>query len=342
MNPFNIIDDVYRIAAQPVTQLRSFSTELQHWYQAFPSQNYLQPCIIDRKAALVCKKHLSVTAPQAFRALKAICGQYGIILKEDSRAETSPPPFAHNRRKLVVVLTFCLSMASGVQAADVNHHVLAAASSMANQPVSLTINKQTLSDVTLKISSETGIHFKFNAAVEHDQVNIKLNAQDWKGALAQLLESYNYSTIQEGNIIKTVFITGYKGGVKPVADENVNPAATQPTSFLENPTTVDITLPTDKLANMPDGGDTLVDLPVGTFTVKQESMVALEDGTLSWVGTMDDENQFYRLYLASTGDGEVIGNVFTPNGAYNIETIDGQTVMVEVNQVSMQLSAMAE
>lgn len=341
MNPINIIGEIYRVSTQPVAHLRSLATELQYWYQAFPAHNYLQPCIIEGKAALVCQKHLGSTAPQAFRSLKAICTQYGIFLKEDARAEIQSN-IVHNRRKLAIVLTFCLTMASSAQANNLNTHAIAAASSLANQPVSLLINKKTLSDVTLKIAHETGIRFKFNSAVEHDLINAKLDAQDWKGALNQLLENYNYSTIQEGNIIKTVFITGYKGGVKPTTDETVNSATAQPASFLENPAIVDINLPTDELANMQEGGDTLVDLPVGTFTVKQESMVALEDGTLSWVGTMNDDNQFYRLYLASTQDGEVIGNVFTPDGAYNIETMDGQTVMVEVNQVSMQVSAMSE
>lgn len=342
MNPINTIDQVYRVAARPVAQLHSLVTELQHWYQAFSSHNYLQPCVIEGQAALVCKMHLGTTAPQAFRALKAICDQYGIFLKQDSRAEINPSPIAHNRRQLAVVLTFCLTMASAVQATNVNHDAITAAASVANQPVSLVINKQSLADVTLKISRETGIGFKFNAAVEHDLINIKLHAQNWKGALGQLLDNYNYSTIQEGNTIKTVFITGYKGGVKPTTQQDVKLAEDQPASFLETPAMVDITLPTDELTSLAEGGEMLVDLPVGTFTVKQESMVALEDGTLSWVGTMDDENQFYRFYLASTQDGEVIGNVFTPDGAYNIETIDGQTVMVEVNPVGMQASAMPE
>ncbi len=348
MNPIDIIEEVYRVAAQPVAHVRSLATELQHWYQAFPANNYLQPCVIDGKAALVCKKHLGDTAPQAFRALKAICGQYGIFLKEDSRAENRPSHIAHNRRKLAVVLTYCLTMASAAQAANLSRHTLAGASLVATQSVSLVIKKQMLSDVTLKIASETGIRFKFNVAVQNDLITKKLDAQDWKGALGQLLASYNYSTIQEGNVIKTVFITGYKGGVKPPANEDINRAlpdtadTDQLTDFLVNQEMVDITLPTDELANLPEGSDMLVDLPVGAFIVRQESMVALEDGTLSWVGTMDDENQFYRLYLTRAEDGEVIGNIFTPDGAYNIETIDGQTVMVAVDQISMRTSAMPE
>lgn len=341
MNPFYVIEEVYRVAAQPVMEVRSLATELQYWSQAFPVHNYLQPCVIDGKAALVCKKQLSEIAPQAFRTLKAICGQYGVVLKQDARTIITPLPFVQNRRKLAIVLTFCLIMTPVAHAASVSSHAVSIASSIANQPVSLVLKKQTLSAATLKISSATGMRFKFNVAVQDDLIDVKLNAQDWKGALEQLLSNYNYSTIQEGNIIKTVFVTGYKGGVKPASDEAINPVNVdmdQPAPFGDDMAMVDISLPIEALENMPEGSDMPVDLPVGTFIVKQESMVALEDGTKSWVGTMDDQNQFYRLYLASTQDGEVIGNVFTPDGAYNIETIDGQAVMVEVNQVSMRVS----
>jgi hypothetical protein len=65
-------------------------------------------------------------------------------------------------------------------------------------------------------------------------------------------------------------------------------------------------------------------------------MVDSEDGTLSWVGTMEGANNIYRLYLAKTQEGDVVGNVYTPEGAYNIETINGQTVLIEIDQVSMR------
>jgi len=336
MNPIDIIEQVYRTATQPIEHIQSLSTELRHWYQAFPDANYLQPCVIGGQAAIVCQRQLSASTPQAFRALKAICCQYGVFLKEDVRSQPDPGNLVHNRRQLAIVLTFCLTMASAVQAANVGKN--ATAGMQPPQTISMVCHKQTLSEVTFKIAQETGIQFRFNVAVEQDLVHKNLHARDWKGALSQLLNHYNYSTIQEGNAIKTVFITGYKGGVKPapVTDDRVSDDYSQTAPIVTDKAMMDITIPTDELANLPEAGEMPVDLPVGTFNVKQESMVALEDGTLSWVGTMDDDTQFYRLYLAQTHDGEVVGNVFTPNGTYNIETIDGQTVMVSVEQVSMR------
>jgi hypothetical protein len=338
MNPIDIIEHVYHATAQPVEHVQSLSTELRHWYQAFPAANYLQPCVIDGQAALVCQRQLSSATPHAFKALKAICQQYGIYLKEDVRTQTDQCPVAHNRRQLAIVLTFCLTMASAVQAANVVRHPTSSGLQALPQTIAMVCHKQTLSAVTLKIAEETGIQFKFNVAVEQDMVNRKLQAQDWKEALSQLLGHYNYSTIQEGDIIKKVFITGYKGGVKPVELSGTELPDDQPkaSGFFTDKVMQDITIPTEELTNLPEAGEMQVDLPIGSFNVKQESMVALEDGTLSWVGTMDDDAQFYRLYLAQTQDGEVIGNVFTPDGTYNIETIDGQTVMVSVDQVSMQ------
>lgn len=337
MNLINVIEQVYLAAEQPVPHVHSLATELRHWYQAFPATNYLQPCVIGGKAALVCQRHLSHKAPQAFRALQAICLQYGIYLKEDARRRAEPANIAHNHRKLTIVLTFCLTMANS-QAASLNQAAVPAVNQARSQTISLLIDQERLSDVTLKIAEQTGICFKFNAAVENDLISKKLQAQDWKSALAQLLQGYNYSTIQEGDAVRTVFITGYRGGIKPEAagEPSAGPYAGRSEDFLGNKVAVDVTIPTEELAGLPEDGRMQVDLPVGSFAVRQESMVALEDGTLSWVGTMDDENQFYRLYLARTQDGEVVGNVFTPDGAYNIETIDGQTVMVEVQQVSMR------
>jgi hypothetical protein len=339
MTPIDIIEQIYRSAAQPTLRLQTFTTELRHWYQAFPSSNYLQPCVIDGRAALICQRQLSAAAPPAFRALAALCAEHGIYLKEDARSHTNSPYAAHNRRKLAVVLTFCLTMAATTHASGVNTPAYFAAQQ--NQAVSAKFDSQSLSTITSDIAKQTGISFRFDAAVEKDKINATLNARDWKGGLAQLLQAYNYSTVQEGNVIKTVFITGYRGGIKPVTVNAVQNSITetipdQYQDFLQNATTADISLPTDQLADLPEGGSMPVDLPVGSFIVTRESMVELEDGTMSWVGTMDAESQFYRLYLAQTPDGDVIGNIFTPNGSYNIETIDGQTVMVEVQQLSLR------
>ena len=337
MTPTDVIESVYRNVSTPALNLQYLATELRHWYQAFPKTNHLQPCIIGGRAALICQKHLSDTMPQAYRTLKAICTENGIYLKEDSRGEHSNPDFTDNRRKAAVILTFCLTIA-----ANFPENAFAATSRIESQTVSVAFKNQTLSDVANKIAAQTGMRFKFDAAVENDMINKKLAAPNWNSAVDQLLQSYNYTTIQEGNVIKTIFISGYKGGMKPSTETEVGPDLysapdTYPSQdVFDSETSIDITIPTEELANLPEDGEMMIDLPVGTFNIKQESMVALDDGTLSWVGIMDDETQFYRLYLTRSEDGEIIGNIYTPNGAYNIETVDGRSVMIEVNQASMR------
>lgn len=347
MNPIETIDGVYRSAARPVERLGHLCTDLQHWYQAYPANHYLQPCVIEGKAALVCQKRLSSVAPLAYRALKAICDEYGIFLKEDARSQGAPQDFFQNRRSMAVVLTFFLNMVLSVEAANLSGESgLPTVSRIETQTqaVSLVIKNQTLQEAARNIALRTGMTFKFNAAVEKDMIDTKLLASDWKSALSQFLQDYNYATIQENGAIKTVFITGYKGAIKPVSDSGsgidqafpIDSHDDYPDSVFMDRMTMDVDIPTDLLTDLPEGGEMMVDLPVGGFIVKQESQVALEDGTLCWVGTMDDEESFYRLYLAQTQSGEVVGNVFSPYGVYNIETIDGRTVMVEVEQIGMR------
>lgn len=349
MNPIETIDGVYRAAAHPVVQLGHLCTDLQHWYQAYPANHYLQPCVIEGNATLVCQKRLSSVAPLAYRTLKAICDQYGIFLKEDARSQAAPQVFFQSRRNVVVVLTFCLNMVLSVEAA--NRSVDLGLSTglrieTQTQAVSLVIKNQTLQEAARGIALQTGMTFKFNAAVEKDMINTKLLASDWKIALSQFLQDYNYATIQENGVIKTVFITSYKGAIKPSSGTDSGSGNDQafpidsyndyPDSVFMDRVTMDIDIPTDLLADLQEGGEVMIDLPVGGYIVKQESQITLEDGTQCWVGTMDDEKGFYRLYLAQTQSGELVGNVFSPFGVYNIETIDDRTVMVEVEQIGMR------
>ncbi|MGY6277214.1 hypothetical protein [Methylomonas sp. MgM2] len=335
MTQIDVIESVYHDVIRPALNLQHLATALRHWYQAFPKTNYLQPCLINGKASLICQKELSDIDSQAYRALKSICSAYGIYLKEDARRQYSTTDFLHNRRKAAVILTFCLTMTSNVYAANVRGHAVAAASSIESQKISIAFKNQTLSDVVGEIADQTGIRFKFDTPVENDIINKKLIAPDWHSALDQLLQSYNYMTIKDGKAIKTIFISGYKGGMKPTTPIS-DPEPYPPEDVFDDRIITDIAVPTEELSNLPEGGNMMVDLPVGTFNVKRESMVALDDGTLSWVGVMDDESQFYRLYLTKSQDGEVVGTTYTPNGTYHIETIDGQTVMIEANQASMR------
>ena len=350
MNEIAVIEGVYSEATHQVAELEKLTVDLHRWYLLFPNHNYLQPCVIDGKAALICQKQLSTQATEAYQALMAICQKYGIYLKEDAREKSLYPDSVHCRRRVAVVLTFCmgLMMASELASASEKKHLALSAIGQ-TEVISQVFKNQPLSHVAQTITAQTGIAFKFNAAVQDDLINKNLAAPDWNGALIQLLQGYNYTTIQQHNQITTVFITGYKGGVKPLVDSGNSQQIPVDTLYdaelmdsgaqegvLEGRNSMDIDIPTDQLAELAEGGELVVDLPVGAFNIKQENMVDSEDGTLSWVGTMEGANNIYRLYLAKTQEGDVVGNVYTPDGAYNIETINGQTVLIEIDQVTMR------
>ncbi|MDD2802054.1 MAG: zinc-dependent metalloprotease family protein, partial [Methylococcales bacterium] len=92
-----------------------------------------------------------------------------------------------------------------------------------------------------------------------------------------------------------------------------------------------VNLPMDQLANIPIGDDVTLDLPIGQYKVKHDNSVQHDDNSSTWVGYLDEEGKGYRIYL-SQGETGVIGNVYTPDGAYNIETVDGQTVVVDIDK----------
>ncbi len=332
--PVDVVEDVYRTAEQPVLHLADFISELRYWYQAFPHCNYLQPCVISGRAALVCQNRLSEVAALAFQTLSAICDQFDIYLKEDSRGQINENCFVRERRRAAVTLAFCLSLAlsDGLAAAESQPIALVPTAAPA---ISMVVRNQTLSEITNRISSQSGIRFKFGPEMENDRISNRVAAADWQEALAQLLQGYNYSTIQEQAQIRTVLISGYQGGVKKTVNDS-GAAYPDLVSDIDDSLAMLVDIPIEELKNLSPGELAVVNLPVGKFNVNQKSMVSMENGAISWVGIMNPKNQYYRLYLAQTQTGDVIGSVTSPDGSYNIKTIDGQTVMIEADTVSMQ------
>jgi hypothetical protein len=211
------------------------------------------------------------------------------------------------------------------------------------------VKNKTLIEVTNQLANRTGITFKINAAVENDVINQKLASDDWKAALAQLLHGYNYTTELDQDVIKTVVITGHNGSghdnvATTVAETDLVVVAPDFSKKLPgkyknfNPGSVmNVNLPMKELANIPVGDDLTLDLPIGQYKVKHDNLVDHDDGTSTWIGYLDDEGKGYRVFL-SQGDAGVIGNVYTPDGVYNIETVDGQTVIVDLERSGLQNS----
>ncbi|WP_150050976.1 reprolysin-like metallopeptidase [Methylomonas rhizoryzae] len=202
---------------------------------------------------------------------------------------------------------------------------------------------KTLLQVTNQLANRSGISFEINADVEQDLINRKLAAANWTEALNQLLEGYNFSVESLNDKITTVVISGRNGSGNIAADSAIEKAkliVVQPESNANLPeqyrhfnqgSVMNVALPMDELRDVASGDDFVLDLPIGQYTVRHDSQIEHEDGSSTWMGYLGDEGKGYRIYL-SEGDAGVIGNVYTPDGAYNIETVNGQTVIVDVSQ----------
>lgn len=209
------------------------------------------------------------------------------------------------------------------------------------------VKNKTLLEAANQLANRSGITFKINPAVEGDVVNRKLAADDWNAALEQLLQGYNYTTVSDRNLVKTVIITGRNGSGQSVAavsaaeDELVVVAPDFskkiPAKYKDfnAGSVMNVKLPMAELAGIPVGDDLTLDLPIGQYKVKHDNLVDHGDGSSTWIGYLDDEGKGYRVYI-SQGDAGVIGNVYTPDGAYNIETVDGQTVIVDIDKSGLQ------
>ncbi|TAK65334.1 hypothetical protein [Methylobacter sp.] len=109
-NEILTIEQTYRGASNRIDNIPNLVKALNRWYLAYPGQNYLHPCVIDGKAALVCQRGLSNNSGQAFVELQAIADQYRIYLKEDIRTQESSHNFNNRRKNIGLVLTFCLGL----------------------------------------------------------------------------------------------------------------------------------------------------------------------------------------------------------------------------------------
>jgi hypothetical protein len=110
MPEITLIHQIYRHAAQPVLAITDLSKALNNWYRAYPGYNYLHPCVIDGRAALVCQYDLSLIDPQAFLELQAISSRYQIFLKEDRRNQALGFGRQEKRKNKLVVLAFCMNL----------------------------------------------------------------------------------------------------------------------------------------------------------------------------------------------------------------------------------------
>ena len=110
MNEILSIKQTYQTVVSPIENIPDLAKALNLWYLAYPEHNYLHPCVIDGRAALICQRDLSLIATQAYAELQAIAEQYLIYLKQESRSEDVNHAFENRRKNIALVLTFCLGL----------------------------------------------------------------------------------------------------------------------------------------------------------------------------------------------------------------------------------------
>ncbi|AMK78326.1 MULTISPECIES: hypothetical protein [Methylomonas] len=117
MNGLSTLAQAFAGAPSRIEGIDKLAGDLNRWYLRQPAErNFLHPCIIDGKPALVCQAGLRRDAEPAFAELAEIARRYGLYLKEDSR-QRDDASILHNRRRNVgLVLSFCISMMASSRA----------------------------------------------------------------------------------------------------------------------------------------------------------------------------------------------------------------------------------
>lgn len=211
------------------------------------------------------------------------------------------------------------------------------------------IKNKTLLNVTNQLTNLSGVVFKISADIEGDVINQKLVADDWGAAIGHLLKDYNFTIETKNNTIKTVLVTGRHGSGNTVKkrlekDDGLvvvvsDFAGEIPGKYkrFNTGSVFNVTLPIEQLNDIAVGDSLILDLPIGQYNVKHDNQIEHADGSSTWVGYLDDEGQGYRVYL-SRGEAGVIGNMYTPDGAYNIDTVDGQTVLIDIDKSGLDFA----
>ncbi len=85
-----------------------------------------------------------------------------------------------------------------------------------------------LQEELTKMALQTGIKFTISTDISHDKVTPLTQNKNWNVMIRNLLLNYNWVAIQDGNILKTVIITGKKGDyMTPILEPTAEPADAQ-------------------------------------------------------------------------------------------------------------------
>ncbi|MEI8574257.1 hypothetical protein U737_08740 [Methylomonas sp. LW13] len=111
MNGLSTLAQAFGGEASRIEGIDKLAGDLNRWYLQQPAdRNFLHPCLIGGKPALVCQAGLSRDAASAYAELAAIARRYDIYLKEDSRQRDDSAILHNRRREVSLVLSFCIGM----------------------------------------------------------------------------------------------------------------------------------------------------------------------------------------------------------------------------------------
>ncbi|MBD9355721.1 hypothetical protein [Methylomonas albis] len=121
MNEISTLLQAFGGATSRIEGIEKLAGDLNSWYLQQPvERNFLHPCLIVGKPALVCQAGLSRNAGTAFTELEAIARRYGLYLKEDSRQRDDASILHNRRRNIGLVLSFCIGMMASSRAVTAN------------------------------------------------------------------------------------------------------------------------------------------------------------------------------------------------------------------------------
>lgn len=210
------------------------------------------------------------------------------------------------------------------------------------------IRGKSLADTLTQVAQRSGITFKINTDLGKDLVTQSIAAGNWNTAVRSLLVNYNFTTVQEGDTIKTVIISGRNndaaadtGSAKTITASRADDIIiieprlkTLPEKYRDFPagSVTAIDLPVTAMMNVKDGSTVALDLPMGQFNVVHDHTVNEADGSKTWVGYLSNEGEGYRVFL-SQGAAGTLGVVTTPDGTYNIESDKTGTYLVDTSKL---------
>jgi len=215
--------------------------------------------------------------------------------------------------------------------------------------VSVTVSNRPLCDVMREIKTRSGAEVKLPQNLSGDVISRSVQGNSWQSIMGRLLEGYNYSAVWGKNgqpLQLTVYgrnqyaevpaVSSAPGFQRTVSSDDLllydTSAYALPQKYQGfNPSAVTpVSLPVERMREMPLGEKVSLTLPCGQFEVVHDNRFQHENGDITWVGYVEKGGKAFRVIITMGSQGNH-GQVVTPEGAYNLDVEEGQTWLVDAN-----------